>query len=362
MLLLSPALVMFLLSNTGAIGRIEQIGTIITVINALLIRWSLRAQARAGYGEHDRFLTLWTCLIVFLPVSMLSVLMFAHEATLLLSLPINLVLTYIFLCNVGGRRTEFTSLAFVTLAYVPVGASFLYILLNKNDSLSHAYEICSNISDAYPQVIPGNCSELPYILKIHTLPLFDAIEESLGIYYRDFDIYLIFLAFGIFLTLVSVNIVVAVFRFEKKRLSADLHGTSEPSLRLAKFSAEECDAESERALAGVIFYFLIIPLLCSMPLYVIGMDWGRWTATINLQFVLVSMISLHSGAHRLIRLPYVNSINPSAVLKIDTVMSHSRMMLPVFIVVCFLFRLPHWANEPYRFVLPHLWQAIKHYF
>jgi len=120
-LILSPALIMFHLNDRGVHGRIEQLGMIITAINVFSIRGALKLQNHFCVSGNKHYVTFKTILTVIVPALMLSLLMFAHEATLLLSVPVNFILTLIFLFNIKTEKNYLNSFLYTALAYIPIG-------------------------------------------------------------------------------------------------------------------------------------------------------------------------------------------------------------------------------------------------
>jgi hypothetical protein len=346
-LLLSPTLIMFPLNNMEMIGRIEQIGILVTVLNCFLIRYALKKfQKQRFLSSVNNHLNYAVMLTVATPVFLLSILLFAHEGILLLIAPSNFVLTFVFLCNAHPERNKMTSLLVTAAAYVPVGLSFLFILLYKNETSAHAYEICNNIKTAFPELISKDCSKLPHILKFHVKLFNDSISSSLKIYSNRLPVHMFYAGLGLALSYLSVISIAHVFHFEKsnKTLSEAYGKPQQPKNNNATFS-ENVSIIDNPTLTAIIFYFFILPFTCTIPMYIVAIDWGRWIAAINLQFVLVSLMFMKPDFLPLIAFPFSEK---------DTFMNayNKFIFLSCIILLFLLVRLPHWARDLKKFVSP----------
>ncbi len=353
-LILSPGLIMFPLNDVAVPGRVEQIGIIITALNCLLIRETLKYRNRLYASNNDRHLIFKTCLTVIVPVFMLSLLMFAHEATFLLNVPVNFILTFIFLFNLNAKRSELRSLFYAVVTYAPVGLSFLYIFLNKNDSISHAYDVCHNINNAFPELIANNRSKLLLILKFHVMPFPETIATSLHNFYRDFAIYTTFACLGFCLSMFSIMCITNVFQVERAKKTPISNNATRQTAYYYEPASGICSTSGSRNLNAIILYFFILPFICTLPLYVITIDWGRWIAPLNLQFVFTSLICLNPDVRPLITFPFIKRIHPFIKENTKATSLNNLKILSLFIFVCLLLRLPHWAGAPNHFLSRHV--------
>lgn len=347
-LLLSPALIMFLLNDMEMLGRIEQIGILITLSNCILIRHTLRKfhnhRHPSGNNHHQNYTAP---LIVAAPVFMLSVLMFAHEGTLLLIAPFNFILTFIFLYSILPKKETVKPLLLTAAAYAPVGLSFLYLLLNKDDTPAHAFEICNNIKSAFPELIKNNCRNLPTILKFHVMPFTEAISSSFQVYASRFSVYMFFACLGFALSFLSYIAIAHVFHFERpQKITPAPLDENPPQIENQNGSfSKVISTIDDPKFTAIIFYFFILPFTCTIPMYVIAVDWGRWLAAINLQFVFVSLVFIKPDFLPLATFPFAD--------KDSYMKAYNKFIFQSFLIlVLLMLKLPHWSKVLGNFFSP----------
>jgi len=316
-----PSLILFYIFDHAALGRKEILGFSLVFIHLLIVQMQVK-KPLAAYLKY-----LWLLTFLLLPIHI-----FIHEASLFLFLPVHLMISWSMLSYQKGAR----KLIVLLLIYAPVILSFLSIFFWGRPELSVAQTICQNweAADAFQQgacrsrnksanlmwALPGAFTALPWnIFQATSLPSslsMSVILTWLGLFFLFSFIALFYLG----------------------RLST--------LLSLAVNQEMTVDSAIQRQHSAMIrFKYFFIPVICTLPLYLLGWDFGRWFAVSSINFALIAL-SKELGYLEMQILPAQNSLLQKLVNLHDSLIP-SRIQISGTVVLIFLLfilfylRLPH---------------------
>lgn len=195
----------------------------------------------------------------------------SHESIILLSLPINLVITVNFISLKTSRKRILLD-SFII--YIPTAVSALAGFIWKGDA-SVALSIC----ESWQNLGILDCSNgPPAALKGIGWSLKQGLLLSWGVIKADGG--LIFLQW---LIIIALNLIFLISSSSK--LVSNL---------LENFNSDWDDKvnfrNSRKIYSSFSFKYAAIPIICSIPIYILGYDWGRWffVAAISYSFCSLS--------------------------------------------------------------------------
>lgn len=262
-ILFLPSLLPFYLYDHDAFGRKEVIGLIILLYHLFSLE-TLNFSRDQRQGLAKRYLKR------LLPVSLmlLPALIFIHESTFFLYLPIHAIITLSVLRS--DPSTNFRKRLFYLLAfYSPVLLSFLIIYFLGSPSIQQARSICYKWE--YLNVFaPDYCHDMTGSIGALAIPLSNGVRRFADI---TVSMALIWFFDILFLGLAAMFVGGWIVRdIQFKVLPGD---------------ADDITA-SQTGNAILIKYFLL-PLILSLPLFVIATDYGRWFAVACINFIMITM-------------------------------------------------------------------------
>ena len=332
-LLLSPALILFPLNDRAAIGRFEQIGILVTIIHAFLIRYALSSRLKINQINQCQAL-----LIASLPILPLALLLFIHEAMFLMVVPINLIITYLFLNTIQAGKDPFRTVWQLAIVYLPVWCCFVYICIFHHAGPDHALNLCENIKLLQPDLITKACSKLPKPLSVYQFSLYEHFQDAINYFGNMGHKYTVYCLLGILLSIISIVGVSRIIIAQYAAVEANTEKTT-PNRK-----SEVIRNKNELAVCASI-YFFFLPLLCITPLFIIAKDWGRWFFAANIQFVLVTLIFVNSQTMERFQFPFFKSssgLRRPKLVFIDPWPKKIHLALVVFFIII---KLPHWCGS-----------------
>ena len=254
-----------------------------------------------------------------------------HESSFLLFVPVHLFISYS-IVRQNQSIEPVKSVTLLLLIYLPASITLISIILYGRPTFEIAADICSHweqlgalkqgscvIADKNPSwALPGSFTALSWsITQAISLPL-SLTVKTLATWL------LLFFVLG-FYTVRTGSMVIR----ESAQIPGENNFTSIPSARVISRHTN--------------FKYFFLPLLVSLPLYILGWDFGRWFAVIctNYALIILSKEVLHAEGKliSLTRKKYI--VNPDE----NTVESHKniRFILGSLLLLAILIfiRLPH---------------------
>ena len=343
-LLLSPMLLAFPIHNKAVLGRIEWFGFLITIINCYLVKKHLEStvtsQGKSGSGPR-----WWhTTYVAALPPILLGIFLFVHEGLLLISVPINFIITFVLLLNTDPGRGVTRVIIKTAILYSPVWLVFLLILTKSEYGLEHAVELCEGIRTIDPELVKNTCDELTGPFKYYANSIYNNIPHTLR-YVRNypppFFLYAILGTFFSFYTVISNARFLELYTYKSQSIS--------------NLSYSKGDLETQKSISAgcayfrlITCYFFLVPIFFTIPLFLTGIDWGRWFFVANSQFLLVLLILYQPLCNDNVSLPF-----PSALKDGETfhrmVSRANGIRFSYFLLPLLIFRLPYvYPGEGYK--------------
>lgn len=260
-ILFLPSLLLFPLVD-GALGRKELMFFILLVLNLNLVGNSIQLLKNNGFEDENlkipknpyfNQIFIWFNLIS-IPIAL------THESIVFLSLPVNMIITNSFLAfKTSQKKAIFRTFQ----AYLPTLLTVVVCFIAKGGYES-AVKICESwqslgILDCTRNHLPGALRHfgmsLKFFIGIHRQQLYSN---------HQYLAYLIMFILNLLFLLKSSSIILSNYL-------KDVGGDSIPCIQdhFTSFS----------------FKYLVIPLLCSLPLYLLAVDWGRWFFVFSLSYV-----------------------------------------------------------------------------
>lgn len=265
-LLFLPSLPLFYIYDHDAFGRTESIGFLILLWHLYILEKSHEANTK----QYIRKL---------LPISLaaLPIHILIHESSFFLFIPAHILLSFSFIHRDDTAKPA-QNILFLLLLYLPVFLSFSCIIFLGQPSLEVAAEICRHweMSGALKQgsctiahknpawALPGSFTALAWsISQAVALPMSLSVQAIL-------TWLLLFSVLG------SCTIYLGNKAIRTLLISHDgaVPGHAKPNSSL---------------LRHINLKYFLIPLISSMPLYILGWDFGRWFAVISINYVLIAL-------------------------------------------------------------------------
>lgn len=271
-LLFSPSFLLFYLYDDGALGRKEMLGYLILLAHLLLLE-RRSAPGTAGTPEapdsrsYVRSAALLTAVLI--PVHLL-----VHEASLLLFVPVHMVISWSTLRLDRGLPLG-SALRYGGVLYLPVFLTFAVIFFLGRPSFEQAQQICQNWENLQA-LAPGSCADAvdPHMFALPGaltgLPWSFAEAASLLTWLGPAAI-----AAWIF--------VVAVLGYVTLRFC----GVTATLIASERESADSRALMRHPAVMSAKYFF--VPVVCSLPLYALAPDFGRWVAVACINFAMICM-------------------------------------------------------------------------
>lgn len=353
-LLLSPVLFAFAIHNRAVIGRVEWFGILITTFNCYLV--NRRLDEPETLDERRKFGSLWwyTVLIAVLPPIFFCLFLFIHEGLLLISVPINFIITFVLLLNTGKTRDVARAVIKTMIIYSPVCLVFVLILIKGQYGPEYAVKICEGVRAIDPSLTGSTCEDPIGPFKFFTYSIFENVPFTLR-YISDSLFPFLFLALlGLFFSLYSVISgarYLQLYSF-KYQPGSDLEysGSDHKGSRSAPTLGDD--------FRGVTFYFFFIPAVSTIPLFLTGIDWGRWFFVLNSQFILVLLIlyrpTSRCGMSQLLPCAPGDGEKYNRIVKKTT-----GIRFPFFILPVLVFQIPYvYPGKGYKMFFTSISRAI----
>lgn len=262
-ILFLPSLLPFYLYDHDAFGRKEVLGLIILLYHLLSLE-SLNLSKDNREGLTKRYLKR------LLPISilLLPALVFIHESTFLLYLPIHGIITLAVLRYDNSINTR-KRLFYLIAIYSPVLLSFLIVYFFGSPGIAQARSICYKWE--YLNVFDTNyCHDMTGSIGSLAIPMSNGIRQ--------------------FTNLTGSMALVWFLDILVLGLSTVFLGSQVIRDTQIKVFPEGSDANPISLTSNTILikYFLL-PLILCLPLYVIAVDYGRWFTVTCINFIMVTL-------------------------------------------------------------------------
>jgi hypothetical protein len=202
-----------------------------------------------------------------------------HEAIVFVSIPINVSLTFLIICQAQRRRLS-AAVTAITM-YVP---TILTALVVAEYTLAHPVDLQRALAICLPfdhlEVIDCR-KELPDAIRVLTLTVADVNRQFVA-----FVLPSVTVAMG-WIVLISINLLLAVYagvqlagaRFRQSALYM------KPPFGIS---------DREVLFRTLVAPTMLFPFLCVLPLAAIGHDVGRWTFVLVMSFLICAAASRHT--------------------------------------------------------------------
>ncbi|WP_218959085.1 hypothetical protein [Baaleninema simplex] len=270
-----PSLVLFPLNDVNVIGRKDFLFLFGLLINLYFLQKTstciqLNSNLKASI---DRY-----CHHLFFAYNLLSIpTALSHEAILFLSIPLNTIITATW---IGAYFSKKEVLKRTFLIYFPtVSIAFLCLFFKGN--YATALAICQSWQ-SYSHIHPNlaaNCTEkLPEILRFFDISFKKLLLENLSKnVMRDRG-----LAFILWTTVFGANIIILMRASSQISIEA-IENIQSKNPEDDRFSRSD---SAMHILASFSFKYAFIPFLCSIVLYIVALDWGRWFFVIFISYII----------------------------------------------------------------------------
>lgn len=344
-ILFLPSLLPFYVFDHSALGRKEMLGYIFLFIHLFLIKWQF-SLSPFNKNTYIKFLALITFL--FLPLHILI-----HESSLLLFIPVHIMMSWTVL-SYHENHHFYKKLKVLMLMYSPVFITFLIVYALGRPELEVVQKICTHW-EALHALRQGTCQidnentmwTLPGALSALAWNFSQATSLAASL-----SIYIIFGWLFIFLLLSFISM--AYLGQLSTLLSLDENKQSP--------LVEQTNQWKHSTL--IRFKYFLIPILCSLPLYLVGWDFGRWFAVTSINFAII-VLSKELGYMEAKILPMNNSFFKQ-LTRMTNIITISRtkishVLTPTFIlIILFYLRLPHCCiSENFEFVAQPLREFLQ---
>lgn len=313
-----PCLLPFYLYDHEAFGRKETVGYLLVLWHLWLLRKVFRAERLDKWPYYCRLCLPLT--LLGLPAQLLL-----HEAGLLQFVPLHVVLSASCLNHFTGRpgKTAYLQLG---LLYLPAAICFVCLYSFSNHNLETGSEICRHWTTL--QALPAGLCDTRNKDPMWALP------GALGALSWSFD-----QASSLSLSLHSGQILRWLIDFLLMGAATMLAGYR---CHQAIMAGKTIVVGHEAGFANFAGKYFLVPLACSLPLYLMGWDLGRWFATSCINFMLLCLAhEAHCLEYRLSGLsPPARSRRPA-----DCKYLLQTVALLVFMM---LLRMPHSCNSGFN--------------
>lgn len=344
-ILFLPSLLLFYMFDHSALGRKEMLGYPFLFMHLFLIKQQFN-MSPTNKNSYVKFLPVITWL--FLPLHILI-----HEASLFLFIPIHIMMSWTVL-SYNENHHFYKKLSGLALMYSPVFITFLIVSALGRPELDVVQKICTHW-EALHAINQGACQignpntmwTLPGAFTALAWNFSQATSLTASLSTRVILIWLlIFLLFSF--------ISIAYLGKLSTLLSVDEDGQQ---------PVEQTSQWKHSTL--IRFKYFLIPLLCSLPLYILGWDWGRWFAVISINFAIIAL-SKELGYMEAKTLPINNSFF-NWLTRITNTLTTSRIKishvtLSVFLlIILFYIRLPHCciSDNNFEFIAEPLKEILQ---
>ncbi|NEO84102.1 MAG: hypothetical protein F6J87_07590 [Spirulina sp. SIO3F2] len=262
-LLFLPVLPLFLLTIPG---KKEIFGFLLVALNLKLVGdriVQLKAQQLSELNDSD-WQTVerkYSLQILFIFNALAIPLILSHEAIFFLSLPVNIAISYVFLSMRNGRQVAaFKAL----LLYIPTYLIFLLCFIGKGDSATTA-AICESWKSL--ELMDCDASSGSWLFIGHSWASHTFHFNKHILEHRS---YLFYFIAGI------INLFFVICTSLKTLLS-------HPGILGVSATVKQ------KYLNGFLARYLWLPLIVSIPLYLLGWDWGRWLSAVLLNYAFCAL-------------------------------------------------------------------------
>ena len=267
-LLFLPAFIVFPMLNSSALGRKENLFLLLLIGH---VQWLNICMARIRQQSREQRLKRVRQYLIVVAVLYNGIgiaLTLIHESFLILSVPINMLLTFIVVRSVYGRgKSAFHAFAIYAPTIV-VSLSIYVGMFDPGPSHQKALIICQQ----FEHVERITCDDMGAVGALWQTP-----HQAVWRVYKY-----IILREGVF----PAYLVLMVLYF----FLAAYAGVSVMTAQLRKDIGLR---ESLRVSAGLLVMLLVLPTLATAPLYAVALDWGRWTFTSITSFLLCCLGCRH---------------------------------------------------------------------
>jgi len=205
-----------------------------------------------------------------LPISLLLLpaLIFIHESTFFLYLPIHGIITFAVLRYDPSTNTR-KRLFYLITVYSPVLLSFLIVYFFGSPSIAQARSICYKWE--YLNVFDTNyCHDMTGSIGSLAIPLSNGVRRFVNLTGS--------MALVWFLDILILGL-----------STAFLGGQVIRDTQIKAIPEGSDDNSVSRTSNTILIKYFLLPLILSLPLYVTAIDYGRWFAVTCINFIMVTL-------------------------------------------------------------------------
>ncbi len=279
-----PCLVLFPVFDPKVIGRKEFLFLLGVMLNLFLLKKVFKNLSindiLSGHFKNDKNIAKKINSYgrnLFISYNLLSIpTALSHEAIIFLSLPLNLVITYnLFNFTISAPKAIWRT----SIVYLPTIIVSLICLFFKGNR-EMAIGIC-NSWQAYSSFYRGlkaDCSsELPDVLTFFEMSFKEVLQAvwRLNIIRDQGIILLVWTMLFLFSIVLLIRGAAKILKNSLEKLKSQVSENS-----------SVVHLSSEKLISRFSFHYLFIPFFCSLILYVMALDWGRWFFITSISYTL----------------------------------------------------------------------------
>lgn len=338
-MLFLPSLLPFYFYDHGAFGRKETFGFLILLWHLWLLEVNCNKEMVDISGEN--FFSAYAKRLLLITGILLPIHVFVHESSIFLFAPVHIIITYSVLRlnpSINFRQILF----YLVLIYMPVIIAFLIVFTFGRPSYDVAQAICKKweLANAlevgeYDLIGKDRMWALPGSLTALSWTLSQACSLTLSISAVQFVAW--FLVFAV------LGFTTAYF---SKSVSRSFANNSIGTIGKTKTTFTKHHSNI------MCYKYYLIPIVISIPLYMMGWDFGRWFAVSCINY---AMISLSREVNYMeccfaIRKRAGNSFFTKSQLPVNSFASDVNSRPHYFewvflLLIVFFIRLPHYCNS-----------------
>ena len=283
-----PSLVLFPMNTAGMVGRKDFFFFLGFLINLYLVgkfvkdlRFAIKSQhlQEKEYRRNTRNLINRYCLQLFIWYNLTSIpVALSHEAIIFLAIPINIMIT---LNLLGLFFTRKQAIIQSLVIFMPtIFVSILFITFFKEHDIDTLVTMCQS----WQEYMKDSCDEsLPKAFIWLSRSTLYVIGRNFQFNFKRLN----GLAFPIWISMFLLNIFILTrISFQTIKKVIKKYG-SKDFVKLSQGYVVPIDPVN--ILTSFIVKYFFIPMLFSLILYVIALDWGRWFFLISTLYIFCLM-------------------------------------------------------------------------
>ncbi len=333
-MLFLPSLLPFYLYDHGAFGRKETIGFLFLLCH--LYSLEKNGNAKALKISDTFYVNKYIKSLLFVTVILLPMHVFVHESSFFLFVPIHVIITYSIL-RLDPSKNLKQRLSFLTFIYLPVLVAFFIVFFFGRANIDVAQAICKKWELANA-LKAGSCN----ISGKNTMWALPGALTALG--WSFSQAVSLTLSFSV-KTILAWILIFSILGFS----TAYIVGRVSCSFIKQHFN-DIFDTTLARRHSKIMCYkYFLLPLIISLPLYIVGWDLGRWFAVSCINFAIIGLSRDINYADFIVR----NDDKAAARIQMisQTFLVKNRfyhIKLFFLLLIVFFIRMPHCCNKGFN--------------